>query len=367
MSQDSNSKKPWFIVRIGRGVQERVASARSAAAETIRDVADRTARKVEGPKASYQGAAAPIELQLDVVGGTMWATQHQMADLFGVNQPAIAKHIQNIFETNELQDDEATHSKMELVRDEGGRQVAREVEHYSLDMIIAVGYRVSSRQATEFRRWATDKLSAYVREGYVLNERRLRDDPDALQSLVEKVRALRVEEKNLYARVRDCFKLTASDYDPQSDEARRFYAALQEKFTYAASEHTTAELILARADGSKAMMGMSSYLGDKPTLAEARKGKNYLLEEELHYLRLVADAFLIFVEGKAMKGKKLTMAELLVKMDKILEFNEMPVFPGYRNGYQRDRADAYAKAQYELFKSRTTQERYAAARRLPSS
>lgn len=354
MSQEGNGKRPGLADRLTAGV-------RSVAASALRGMA----RRIEGPKESYQGVSAPVEFQLDISGGTMWATQQQMADLFGVNQPAIAKHIQNILETNELADDEATHSKMELVRSEAGRQVAREIDHYSLDMIIAVGYRVSSRQATEFRRWATDKLAAYVRQGYVLNERRLRDDPDALQALVEKVRALRVEEKNLYARVRDCFKMTASDYDPQSLEARQFYTALQEKFTYAASEHTTAELILARADGNKAMMGMGSYLGDKLTLADARIGKNYLHKEELHYLRLVADAFLIFVEGKAMKGKKLTMAELLLKMDKILEFNEMPVFPGYRHGFQRDQADAHVKTQYELFKQRTTQTRYNEARRLP--
>lgn len=336
-------------------------SVRRAAASALRYAA----KKVDGPQESFEADGVAIDFQFDLGGQTIWGTQQQMADLFGVERSVITKHVQNVFAENELDEGPATCAKIAQVRTEGDRQVTREVEHYSLDVIIAVGYRVSSRKATQFRQWATSKLTAYLRDGYVLNEQRLRNDPDALQSLAEKVRALRAEEKHVYARVRDAFVLTASDYDPKSEEARRFFTALQEKFTYAAAECTSAELILARADGTKEMMGMSSFLGPKLSKKDTTVAKNYLLEQELHYLHLVSEAFLVFLEGKAMKGKQITMAELTVKMDKILEFNEMPVFPGYKAGFQRDKADAHAHRQYDLFKARNTQAKYDAARGIP--
>lgn len=353
MSRDSN-KKPGIFGRTLGAVKDAGGKVRDAGASALRDIASR----IEGPKASFDLAGPPIEFQFDVGAETIWATQQQIADLFGVERSVITKHIQNVLSENELEDGPATCAKIAHVRFEGSREVTREVEHYSLDMILAVGYRVSGKKATQFRQWATSKLGAYLRDGYILNERRLRDDPEALQSLAEKVRALRSEEKHVFARVRDAFVLTASDYDPQSDEARHFFMSLQEKFTYAAAECTSAELILARADGTKDLMGMSSFLGAKLTKKDTTVGKNYLLERELKYLHLVSEAFLVFLEGKAMKGKKITMAELAAKMDKILEFNEMPVFPGYTQGYLRNKADAYAHKQYELFKSRTAQTKY---------
>lgn len=355
MSSESN-KKPGFVGRA-------LGKVREAGANALRDIA----KRVEGPKASFDLAGPPIEFQFDISAETIWATQQQMAALFEVDQSVIARHIKNVFAENELADNEATHAKIASVQIEGGRQVSRDLSHYSLDMILAVGYRVSGKKATQFRQWATSKLGAYVRDGYVLNERRLRDDPDALQSLAEKVRALRSEEKHVYARVRDAFVLTASDYDPQSEEARHFFMSLQEKFTYAAAECTSAELILARADGSKDLMGMSSFLGAKLTKKDTTIAKNYLLEQELKYLHLVSEAFLVFLEGKAMKNKQITMAELATKMDKILEFNEMPVFPGYKQGYLRDRADAHAHKQYELFKTRAAQTKYDQSRGISPS
>lgn len=363
MSQENNGSKRGFGRRLADGVRNAAEGVRTATASALRGVAGR----IEGPKASFEVAGSEIEFQFDMVGETIWATQQQMADLFGVDRSVVAKHVQNIFSDNELDQGPATCAKIAQVRSEGSRQVTREVEHYSLDMILAVGYRVSSKKATDFRRWATTKLAAYLRDGYVLNEQRLRADPDALQSLAEKVRALRSDEKHIYAKVRDAFVLTASDYDPASVEARKFFTTLQEKFTYAAAECTSAELILARADSTKAMMGMASFLGSKLTKRDTTVGKNYLLEEEIRYLHLVSEAFLVFLEGKAMKGKKITMAELAAKMDKILEFNEMPVFPGYKESYLRDKADTHAHRQYELFKARTTQERYDDARRIPPS
>ena len=354
MSQENNGIK--------RGLGQRITeSVRRSAATALRSVA----KRIDGPTASFEIEGTAIDFQFDLGAETIWATQQQMAGLFEVDQSVIARHIKNVFEENELAVGEATHAKIALVQNEGGRQVSRDISHYSLDVILAVGYRVSGRKATQFRQWATSKLGAYIRDGYVLNEQRLRNDPDALQSLAEKVRALRSEEKHVYARVRDAFVLTASDYDSSSDEARRFFTTLQEKFTYAAAECTSAELILARADGSKDMMGMSSFLGPKLTKKDTTVAKNYLLDQELKYLHLVSEAFLVFLEGKAMKGEQITMAELTIKMDKILEFNEMPVFPGYKSGYLRDKADAHAHRQFNLFNARSARSKYDEARSVP--
>lgn len=149
--------------------------------------------------------AQPIDFPIDVGHETVWATQAQMAALFGVDQSAVAKHIKNIFGSNEIAEDEATHAKIALVQTEGSRQVTREISHYSLDVILTVGYRVSGSRAAEFRKWANGVLKGYIQEGYALNRQRLNTDPAALLQLSREVRAIRTSEKNLYQQVRETF------------------------------------------------------------------------------------------------------------------------------------------------------------------
>ncbi len=342
--------------RLKKGFGQRIGDKfKTIAARTLRGAAD----FIEGPRASFEATSTAVDLQIDLTHETIWATQQQIAELFERDKRTISEHLKNLFIEKEL-DEEAVVRKF---RTTGADGKTYDLLHYNLDAILAIGYRVSSPKATRFRQWATKTLRSYIVDGYVLNEERLRKDSDALQELAEKVRALRTEEVNLYKRVRDCFKLSASDYDGSSAEARSFYAVLQDKFLYAACETTAAEIVLTRADANKPKMGMTSFDGARPTLQDAKTGKNYLSPEELRFLQIVADAFLLFAEGKAMMGKKLVMAELLSKMDRLLEFHEMPVFPGYGKDYLRPKADAHAEKQLKLFQARVDGEKFSRATR----
>lgn len=356
MSSESNKPKSG----IKKFISDRVASVRDATASALRHVAS----KVDGPQARFEVEGTEIDFQLDLGAETIWATQQQMADLFGVQVPAVSKHIANIYEEGEL-DRDPTLSNLETVRTEGARQVTRSIEHYSLDMILAVGYRVSSRRATQFRQWATSKLGTYLRDGYVLNEERLRSDPAAVQSLAERVREIRYDEKNLYARVRDCVVMVASDYDGNSEQVRSFFARMQDKFHYAACEKTAQQIVLTRADGTKERMGMTTQLNARPTLADAKIAKNYLSEDELKLQYIAGDAFFVYVENAIARKRTMTTAQLLAKIDEVFKFNEIPEFPGYVGPYLKPKVEAHVKTQYDLFKSRTAQDRYDEARRLP--
>lgn len=273
----------------------------------------------------------------------------------------VSEHLLSAFGEGEISR-EATIRKIRIVRQEGSRQVEREVDHYNLDAILAVGTRARSPRATQFRQWAFRVLKEYIVQGYALNEQRLRDDPAAAQSLNEKVRELRFGEKNLYARVRDCVVLVASDYDGTSEQVRSFFAKMQDKFHYAACEKTAQQLLLTRADGTKERMGMTCQLNSKPTLADAKIAKNYLSEQELKLQMLAGEAFFIYVEAQIARNRTMTTAQLLAKIDAVFRFNEMPEFPGYNGPYIKPQVDAYVKQQYELFRSRSDQEKYNASR-----
>jgi len=313
------------------------------AAEGLNNLAE----QLELALVRFRGEKAEIEFNIDITGETVWATQQQIADLYGVGVPAISKHISNIFAEGELEQG-ATLSKLESVQKEGSREVRREIEHYNLDMILSVGYRVSSAKATAFRQWATKTLRSYIVDGYAINEGRLRQDPGALKKLAAEVRALRADEKNIYANVRECFKISASDYDPSAKEARSFYARLQDKFHFAIAGKTAAEIILDRADHRLTDMGLKTLRGKVPALDEATVAKNYLDHDELYALHLLCEQFLLYAESKALRGKTMTMAELSRKLDALLETNEYPVFKEYKD-FLRPRAIAHATAELKLY------------------
>lgn len=309
-----------------------------------REEANATAEQIEFELVRFNGENAAIDFNVDWSHETVWGTQQQIADAFGVGVPAVSKHISNIYEQGELEA-EATVSKMEILRLEGGRQVRRQVDHYNLDVILSVGYRVSSVKATEFRKWATQTLRRYITDGFALNEARLRDDPHALRDLAARVRALRSEEITIYEAVRDCFKIAASDYDKDSDKVRSFYARLQDKFLFAITGKTASELILDRADGDKHNMGVTAAKGMFPTKAECKVGKNYLLSDELYVLHILCEQFLLYAESKAIRGQSMNMDELATKLDKLLATNDYPVFAGYRD-YLKNRAMDHAEREY---------------------
>ncbi|MCJ2043020.1 virulence RhuM family protein [Methylobacterium sp. J-078] len=349
MSRDSN-KKPGLVERT-------LGKVRDAGASALRGLAD----KLEAPKATFEIAETKIDFGVDVAGDTLWATQTQIAELFGVSVKTVSEHLRNAFREGEL--DEASVVRNLRITAADGKDY--NTLHYNLDAILAVGTRVRSPRATQFRQWAFRILKDYVVHGYALNEERLRNDPAAAQSLAEKVREIRFDEKNLYARVRDCVAAVASDYDGSSDEIRKFFAKMQDKFHFAACEQTAQQLLLTRADGTKDRMGMTTQLNARPTLADAKIAKNYLSPEELKLQMLAGEAFFVYVENMIARDRTMTTSQLLAKIDEVFKFNEIPQFPGYVGPYRKPAVEAHVKAQYELFKTRTAQDRYDEARRLP--
>jgi hypothetical protein len=318
-----------------------------AKAKRARERANEMSAQIEMELVRFDGQNAKIDLNFDWSHETVWATQRQIADLFDVNVPAVSKHIANIFDSGEL-DPQATVSKMEIVRLEGGRNVSRDVDHYNLDVILSVGYRVSSTKATAFRKWATQTLRRYITDGFALNESRLRSDPNALRDLAAQVRALRSEERTIYEAVRDCYKVASIDYDKDSPKVRSFYAKLQDKFLFAITGKTASELILERADAGKHNMGLTSTKGSVPVKADTVVGKNYLGRDEIYVLHILCEQFLLYAESRAIRGKSMTMDDLAHKLDELLKTNDYAVFEGYRD-YLKDRAMEHAAAEWDRF------------------
>lgn len=268
----------------------------TAAAKSAKDSADQLRFEL----AQFTGCTQPISFNIDVTGDTVWATQQQIADLYDLDRTVVTKHIQNIFEEGEL-DRNSVCAKFAQTASDGKTY---EILHYDLDMILAVGFRAKSPKATEFRKWAYQTLRAYLVDGYALNERKLRDDVAATNKLAATLRAIRSEEKNVYAQVREFFKESSTDYDPSSKTCRSFYAALQDKLHYAITTMTASEIILDRADHKEPNMGIQSFDGNMPTVTEARVAKNYLGRDELYTLHILCEQFLLFVESKALRKQK---------------------------------------------------------------
>jgi len=287
-----------------------------------------------------------VTLNLDPDAETIWATQDQMGQLFGKDVRTISEHIQTIFKEGEL-DEESVVRKFRISAANGK---SYRTNHYSLDVILSVGYRVSSQKATKFRQWATQTLKQYILEGYVVNETRLREDPEAQQSLVTKVRKLRTTEKNIYSSVREAFKIGAKDYN-EAIAAKGFFANLQDRFLYAVTQHTSAELVIDRANHLKENMGLQYVRGLRPTLTDAKTGKNYLEIPELERLHLVCEQWLNMIEGYLLRNIKVPMADLSDKFNQMLSLNDYPIFKGYKTAL-RSRANAHAKRELEAYRQR---------------
>jgi|APCry1669192522_1035417.scaffolds.fasta_scaffold01101_10 hypothetical protein len=301
--------------------------------------------------AQFTGCVQPISFNIDVTGDTVWATQQQIAYLYELDRTVVTKHIQNIFEEGEL-DRNSVSAKFAQTASDGKTY---EILHYDLDMILAVGFRAKSPKAAEFRKWAYQTLRAYLVDGYALNERRLRDDVAATNKLAATLRAIRSEEKNVYAQVRAFFKESSTDYDPESRACRSFYAALQDKLHYAITTMTASEIILDRANHKEPNMGIQSFAGNLPTVAEAKIAKSYLGRDELYTLQILCEQFLLFVESKALRKQKTTMKDLGRKLDDLMKVNDYPVFAGYKD-YNKDRAMKHATEEYARFLVRLRKE-----------
>ncbi|CAN7563064.1 RhuM family protein [Pseudomonas umsongensis] len=292
-----------------------------------------------------------VRLRFDSEDQSLWATGQNIAQIFGVDYSNALKHIKNVYADEEL-DKSATMAKFAIVQNEGGRDVMRaDVPHYNIDMIISVGYRVNAKRAVKFRQWATKTLKTFIEQGYVINEKALRESPEKLNKLAAAVRALRSEEKQVYAKVRECFKICSSDYDSGSKTVRNFYSLLQDKFHHAVTGMTSSKLILDRANHHSETMGMQSIRGDFPTLEEAKTGKNYLNSDELYRLHLLSEQFMLYAESTALTKRPMTMESLHGKLDALLVFNDYPVFSGYED-YIKEEAISHARQELGLYKKR---------------
>lgn len=280
------------------------------------------------------------EFSFDDKDETIWATQEQIVKLFESSKSNISEHISNILKNEELEEEVVR--KFRITAIDGKKY---NVTHYNLDMIIAVGYRVNSKKATEFRKWATGVLRQFIKDGYVIDHKRLKEDPGKLTKLAAEIRELRANEKNIYHSVRECFKLSASDYNPKSQEVKTFYALLQDKFHHAITKMTSSKLIMDRANYTKSSMGLQTVEGQFPTLKEAQTGKNYLTYNEMYRMHLLSEQFLLFAESTAMSGKEMTMKLLVDQLDNLLRLNNYPVFEGYED-YLKDRAMEHAKIEF---------------------
>lgn len=262
----------------------------------------------------YQDDNGLVKVNVRFADEDVWLTQSQLAEIYDTTQQNIALHIKNIYADNELTD-EATHKKYLLVRQEGSRNVQRNIDHYNLDMIIALGYRVQSQVATRFRCWATNRLHEYIQKGFAMDDDRLKQGGNRyFRELLQRIRDIRASERNFYQQVTDIYA-TSVDYDPRAELTRTFFAMVQNKLHYAIHEHTAAEIIYNRVDSDKPMVGMTNFKGNYITKDDVKIAKNYLTEKELQRLNLLVSQFLDFAEFQALEERPMRMADWIAALD----------------------------------------------------
>ncbi len=303
----------------------------------------------------YNSEDGTIKVQVIVGEDTVWTTQKGMAEIFNVEVPAISKHTSNILTEGELT--EATVSKMETVQSEGGREVKRAIEFYNLDMIIAVGYRVNSYNATKFRIWATKVLREYLIKGFSLDDERLKQgnnlfNKDFFRELLERIREIRASEKMFYEKVRELYA-TSVDYDKNAPETIKFFQTVQNKLEYAITGNTAAELIKTRANAELPNMNLKTFKNVKKggdiQKADVTVAKNYLEENELKELNGVVTMFLDYAENQAQRNRLMKMQNWLDRLDAFLRFNEYKVLDN-AGSVRKDVADKFAEKEYTKYK-----------------
>ena len=302
----------------------------------------------------YTAPNGAIKVEVLVSNETIWLTQKRMAELFGIGVAAISKHLENIYESGELQR-EATLSVLETVQQEGARQVTRKLEYYNLDAVISVGYRVNSAQATQFRIWATALIKEYIIKGFAMDDERLKNGrffgKDYFHELLERVRSIRASERRIYQQITDIFAECSVDYDPKSETTRLFYAHVQDKFHFAITGHTAAEIISMTVDAQKPLMGMSTYKNapsGRILKSDAIVAKNYLSESDIKKLERTVSAFFDYIESIVERRNTFTMESFAESVDKFLAFNEYQALEGF-GIVRREAAEQKAFAEYDKF------------------
>ena len=295
----------------------------------------------DGELILYTTEDGKVEIQLRSIGGTAWLTQEQMAGLFDRERSVVTKHIGNLFADGELVE-------------EGNVQIMhtahsdKPVRLYSLDVVLAVGYRVRSERGVQFRRWATTVLKEYLVKGFVMNDDRLKDPKfDYFDELLERIRDIRASEARFYQKVRDILALSV-DYDAKTDSVPTFYATIQNKMLHAVTHHTAAELIAARADENAPNMGLTSWKGGRVRKADVTTAKNYLGEAEVKELNLIVGMFLDTAELRSTRRQEIHLAEWEPILDGFLKANELPLLNNAGN-VSAKQAEKIAHDRYALF------------------
>lgn len=288
-------------------------------------------------------------------GETFWLSQKKMAELFNVDVRTVNEHLESIFRTQEL-NAEATIRKFRIVQKEGNREVARDIQFYNLDAIIAVGYRVNSKEATAFRIWATNTLKEFIIKGFVLDDERLKQGAkfgkDYFDELLERIREIRASERRFYQKITDIYAGCSIDYDPDSEITTEFYKTVQNKLHWAITGKTAAELIAERADSTKQNMGLTTWKqgpSGKIQKSDVRVAKNYLQKEELESLNRIVVMYLDYAENQAARNIPMTMKDWIEKLDGFLKFNDYSVLQNAGN-ISHEIALSLAVAEYDKFR-----------------
>jgi hypothetical protein BACCOPRO_01345 len=301
----------------------------------------------------YEDKDGLIRVDVKFVDEDVWLTKYQLADIYKTTRQNIEQHINNIYEDNELPN--STCKKFLQVQKEGNREVKRNIAHYNLDMIIALGYRVQSDVAVRFRIWATTRLHEYIQKGFTMDDNRLKQGGNRyFKELLQRIRDIRSSERNFYQQVTDIYA-TSIDYDPRSEITKKFFATVQNKLHYAVHEQTAAELIYNRVDNEKPYVGMTNFEGNYVTIDDVKIAKNYLSEIELQRLNLLVSQFLDFAELQALEQRTMKMNDWIEELDNQILLNRRKILEG--NGkISHEEAIKKAEKEFQLYREREMKE-----------
>ena len=302
----------------------------------------------------YEDKDGITKVNVTFIDEDIWLTQSQLAEIYKTTRENITMHISNIYKDNELPKD-STCKKFLQVQNEGTRSVKRNIDHYNLDMIIALGYRVQSEIAVRFRIWATQRLHEYIQKGFTMDDERLKQGGNRyFKELLQRIRDIRSSERNFYQQVTDIYA-TSIDYDPRADITKKFFATVQNKLHYAVHEHTAAELIYDRVDNEKPYVGMTNFKGDYVTIDDVKIAKNYLSEIELQRLNLLVSQFLDFAELQALEQRTMKMQDWVNELDNQILLNRRKILEG--NGkISHEEAIKKAEKEFQIYREREMKE-----------
>ena len=303
----------------------------------------------------YTTPNGDVNLDILLQDENLWLTQKGISELFGVSKSTVSHHLSNIYSDGEL-DKLATVRKFRTVQKEGSRAVQRELEYYNLDAIISVGYRVNSTKATQFRIWATNTLKEFIIKGFVLDDERLKQGQtvfgkDYFRELLERIRSIRASERRIYQQITDIFAECAIDYDRNSEITKNFYAMVQNKFHFAITGNTAAEIIYHKADAEKKQMGLTTWKNapdGRVLKSDVTVAKNYLQESEIRQLERTVTSYFDYIEGLVERRNTFTMQSLAESIDRFLSFNEYEILEG-KGSISKKQADEKASQEYEKF------------------